>query len=93
MAPMVAGAERRADADEWVYLTTDRNGAWLYAYDSGEEGEPTVYSVLPLDDVERDREHSPQMPAYRCRSVVVLSIDRDAPFSEEQARAKWIPEH
>ncbi len=86
---MMPGAKRRPDADDWVYLTTDINGAWLYAYNSTVDGEPAVYSVFPLSDVEHDPEHSSRMPAYRCRSAVVLGADRQPPFSQEEAARKW----
>lgn len=91
-APMMPGAERRPDADDWVYVTTDINGAWLYAYDSTVDGEPAVYSVFPLSDIERDPEHGSRMPAYRCRSAVVLGADRQPPFSQEEAARKWLRE-
>ena len=66
---MAAGAQRREDADDWVYVTTDLTGAWLYAYDSGGDGAPVVYSVLPLSNVQRDPEHSPNMPALAATST------------------------
>jgi len=90
-APMMPGAERLADADDWVFLTTDLNGAWLYAYDSGGPGEPAVSSVIPTSGTMPDPEYAgSHMPAFRCRAAVVLSVDRNPPFSQDEAALQWI---
>jgi hypothetical protein len=92
-APVGSAWTERADAADWVYVTTDLNGAWLYAHDAWGDGDPVVYEVFPMSEVEHDPEHSKEMPAFRCRSAVVLGRIRGEAITPEQARALWVPEN
>jgi len=89
-APMAAGNTRPAAADQWVYVTTERALAWVYAWHAAGRGRPRVLTVSPLSDVYYDPEHSRDMAAYRCTAALVLAVSLDPEVSEADARAGWV---
>ena len=80
----------RLDAERYVYVTTSRELAWVYAWHARGRGRPRVLTVTPLSDVWHDPEHSPDMEAYRCESAFVTAVDLDPLVSEQDARAGWV---
>lgn len=78
------------DADRFVYVTTSRTLAWVYAWHAVGRGKPRVLTVRPLSDVWGDPEHSPAMEAYRCEAAVVVAVDLEPEMSEADARAGWV---
>jgi hypothetical protein len=90
-APLQPGRESPADSVGFIYITTDENLAWAYAYEAVGRGKPKVLVVEPQGEIEHDPEHSHDMPAYRCNGMArVVDVFTDAPFTEEESRAGWV---
>lgn len=88
-APLNPGRKAPTDAADYVYVTTSRTVAWVYAWHAHGRGRPRVLRVDP-HGLEHDPEHSPRMQAYRCSSARVLGVDLDPEISEEEARGGWV---
>lgn len=88
-APLTPGAVQPPDAGKYVYVTTSRLVAWVYAWCAPGRGRPRVLTVQPSGTVEYDPEHSPRMEAYRCSMAKVLSVDLEPMITEAEAREGW----
>jgi hypothetical protein len=73
-----------------VYVTTDLNVAWVYAWCAVGRGKPKVLIVEPTDEVVADPEHSHAMQAYRTRSARVVKVLTEPTMTERQAREGWV---
>lgn len=89
-APLKPGRQSPADAQQYVFVTTSKELAWVYAWHSQGRGRPRVLTVRPLSDVWRDPEHSVDMEAYKCEAAFVLAVDFEPLVTEEDARAGWV---
>lgn len=89
-APLNPGREQPADAADWVYLTTDLDLAWVYAWHAAGRGQPKVLAVRPLEALEPDPEHSAAMTAWRCKAAVVDKVLTDPTVTEADARSGWV---
>lgn len=89
-APLKVGATPLGDADQFVYVTTSKVLAWVYAWEAVGRGRPRVLTVRPLSEVWRDPEHSRDMEAYRCEAATVVDVDFDPMISEAEAKEGWI---
>lgn len=89
-APVNPGREPPSDSDRYVYVTTSKTLAWVYAWHAPGRGRPKVLTVIPLGNLEPDPEHSPAMEAYRCEAAVVERVDLNPEISEEDARQGWV---
>ena len=80
-----------ADAGDWVYLTTDIDLAWVYAWHAPGRGAPRVLVVRPIDDsLEPDPEHSAAMTAWRCKAASVTKVLTTPTVTEDEARSGWV---
>lgn len=76
--------------EQHIYLTTDLDLAWVYAWHAPGRGRPKVLVVEPTQPIQHDPEHSPQMPAYRSRGMAHVAAVLTTPtVTEEQARQGW----
>jgi hypothetical protein len=89
-APLIPGRKSPTDAAAYVYVTTSKIVAWVYAWHAVGRGRPRVLTVQPLSDVWLDPEHGPDMEAHRVTAACVLSVDFDPVVSEEDARTGWV---
>lgn len=89
-APLRPGKEERPDSERFVYVTTSKMLAWVYAWHSTGRGRPRVLTVKPLSEVWYDPEHSREMEAYRCEAAVVEAVDFDPMITEQEAREGWV---
>jgi hypothetical protein len=88
-APLIPGKERARDSDDWVYVTTSPELAWVYAWCAPGRGKPKVLVVEPSGPIERDPEHSPGMEAYRTSMAKVVAVLKDPLVTEQEAREGW----
>ena len=91
-APTNPGMTPSPDSGEWVYITTDVNLAWVYAFHARGRGAPKVLTVTPRGTVERDPEHSPETAAYRCPWAAVTGVSKVPTMTEAEARNGWLSE-
>lgn len=89
-APMIPGAERPADADNYVYVTRRYGLACAYAHKSQIEGPPVVYLVKPQGEIESDPECNESEYAFRCASAVVIAVDDSPWVTAEMAERGWM---
>lgn len=89
-APLKPGRTERADSADWVYLTSNKTLAWVYAWHAPGRGRPKVLTVMPLSEVFADPEHSEDMEAFRCEAAHVLAVDLDPEIDEYEAAAGWV---
>lgn len=91
-APVLPGQRVSDDADMFVYITTDVDLAWVYAYAARGRGKPKVLTVEPLGPVMRDPEHSYDMPTFRTFAARVLAVSTEPTITEDQAVSGWLVE-
>jgi hypothetical protein len=89
-APLKQGASPREDSSKYVYLTTNKELAWVYAWCAVGRGKPRVVTVAPLDPVYPDPEHSSDMQAFRTKAAIVVEVDIDPMVTEIEARTGWV---
>ena len=89
-APTNPGQASPADAPGWVYITTNINLAWVYAFHGVGRGRPKVLTVAPHGQVEADPEHSPDSDAYRCEWASVTAVSTVPTVTEAEAREGWV---
>lgn len=89
-APLKDGRERSSDSDRYVYITTSKIVAWVYAWEAPGRGRPKVLTVRPMAEVYRDPEHGRDMNAYRCEIAKVIGVDKDPMITEAEAREGWV---
>lgn len=89
-APLKPGRQPRADSENYVYVTTNKTLAWVYAWHSTGRGRPRVLRVIPMGRIWSDPEHSEDMEAYRCESALVAEVDFEPLITEEEARSGWV---
>jgi hypothetical protein len=89
-APLKPGKSTASDSDRYVYITTSKILAWVYAWHAPGRGKPKVLTVEVLGAVERDPEHSLDMEAYRTDMAKVINVDTEPIITEEEAREGWV---
>lgn len=89
-APLTPGRTQPEDAADWVYLTSDLDLAWVYAFHAPGRGRARVLRVTPIGDVLRDIEHGDTMAAYRCEAATVADVLTEPTVTEAEARDGWI---
>lgn len=88
-APMIPGAERPLEADDYVYVTRRYGLACAYAHNSQIDGPPVVYLVKPQGEIEPDPECNESEYAFRCASAVVTAVDDSPWVTAEMAEKGW----
>lgn len=79
------------DSAHHIYVTTDLDLAWAYAWHAPGRGRPKVVLVEPSAPIEHDPEHSPSMPAYRSRGIGrIRAVLTDPTVTEKEAREGWV---
>lgn len=89
-APLIPGAERLAESDDYVYITRRYGMACAYAHRAGGDSDPVVLLVTPLGPVEPDPESYEHLFSFRCASARVDVVDDDPFFSAEDTDG-WKP--
>lgn len=78
------------DSDQYIYVTTDLDLAWVYAWHAPGGGRPKVLIIEPTRPVEHDPEHSLRMPAYRSQGMARVAAVLTTPtITEDDAREGW----
>lgn len=89
-APVHEGKASPVESGDWVYVTTSKTLAWVYAWHAAGKGAPRILKVQPIGTLESDPEHSPAMEAYRCEMAKVLAFDMEPEITEQEAREGWV---
>jgi len=89
-APVHEGRTQPEESGDWVYVTTSKTLAWVYAWHAAGTGKPRVLTVQPIGTLGADPEHSAAMEAYRCEMAKVLSVDTKPEITEKEAREGWL---
>lgn len=88
-APLTEGATPQTGAENWVYMTTNIDLAWAYAFHASGRGKPKVLVLHPVSMPEPDPEHSSAMAAYRCEAATVTDVLTEPTITEAEARSGW----